>query len=207
MLHAIRQRMPHRIAAIAAGTLLAAVGLPAVAEAACATTPTTKAFQRFGDNADYTLLANGAFESGTTGWTLTGAAVAAGNESYKVRASADARSVVIQPKGQLVSPKFCVGVEHPTFRLFARQASGSWATLAVRLRWTQSNGQVNETTVGSLNGSSFASWQPTPSIALASTLPLWQSGQSLQVQIVLDPEDFGGAWAVDDVYIDPYSRG
>ena len=49
--------------------------------------------------------------------------------------------------------------------------------------------------------------QPTPSLALASTLPLWQSGQSLQVQIVLDPEDFGGAWAVDDIYIDPYSRG
>jgi hypothetical protein len=207
MLHAISRRLPHRIVALAAGTLLAAVGLPAVAEAACPTATTTKAFQRFGDTADYSLLSNGAFESGTSGWSLTGAAVVPGNESYKVHGSADARSMLLQPTGRLVSPKFCAGVEHPTFRFFARQASGSWATLAVKLRWTQSNGQVNETTVGALNGSSFTSWQPTPSLALASALPLWQSGQSLQVQIVFDPEDYGGAWAVDDVHIDPYGRG
>ena len=202
----MRRRPRQRVVAIMAGALLAAVGLPAVAQAACPTTPTTKAFQRFGDTADYSPLSNGHFEAGTSGWTLTGASVVTGNESFKVRASTDTRSVTIQPTGKLVSPKFCVGIEHPTFRFFARQASGSWATLAVRLRWTQSNGQVNETTVGSLDGGSFAAWQPTVPLALASTLPLWQSGQSLQVQVVFDPEDFGGAWAVDDIYIDPYRR-
>jgi hypothetical protein len=202
----MRRRPRQRVVAIVAGALLAAVGVPAVAQAACPITPTTKAFQRFGDTADYSMLSNGHFEAGTSGWALAGAAVVTGNESFKVRASTDSRSVTIQPTGTLVSPMFCVGIEHPTFRLFARQASGSWATLAVRLRWTQSNGQVNETTVGSLNGGSFAGWQPTAPLALASTLPLWQSGQTLQVQVVFDPEDFGGAWAVDDVYIDPYRR-
>ena len=37
-------------------------------------------------------------------------------------------------------------------------------------------------------------------------LRLWNADQSASVQIVFDPEDFGGAWAIDDVYIDPYSR-
>jgi hypothetical protein len=204
---AMRRRLPYRILAALASGLLVVIALPAVAHAACPTTPVTKAFQRFGDTADYSLLSNGHFESGTSGWSLTGAAVVAGSESYKVRSSADARALQVSPTGKVVSPTFCVGVEHPTFRLFARQASGSWATMAVRLRWSESNGRVNETTVGSLNGSSFASWQPTSVLPLAQTLPLWQSGQSLQVQIVLDPEDYGGAWAVDDVYIDPYGRG
>ena len=203
----ICRRLPHRILATLASALLAAVALPAVAQAACPTTPVTKAFQRFGDTADYSLLSSGHFESGTSGWSLTGAAVVGGNESFKVRSSADARALRIAPTGKVVSPKFCVGVEHPTFRLFARQASGSWATMAVRVRWSESDGRVNETTVGSLNGSSFASWQPTSVLPLAQTLPLWQSGQSLQVQIVFDPEDYGGAWAIDDVYIDPYARG
>ena len=206
MYNEIRRGPRNRIVAIMAGALLAAVGLPAVAQAACPITPTTKAFQRFGDTADYSMLSNGHFESGTSGWTLTGASVVTGNESFKVRASTDAHSLTIQPTGKVVSPKFCVGLEHPTFRLFARQASGSWATMAVRLRWTQSNGQVNETTVASLNGGASPAGSRRPRLALASTLPLWQAGQSLQVQVVFDPEDFGGAWAIDDVYIDPYRR-
>ena len=38
-------------------------------------------------------------------------------------------------------------------------------------------------------------------------LGIWNSSiRSLTVRIVLDPEDAGGAWAIDDVYVDPYSR-
>ena len=197
---------PRRVLAIATGVLLAVAGVPAAAEAACTATPTAKVFKQFGDIADYSLLPGGNFEKATTGWTLTKASVASGNESYKVGSSSDARSLSLDPKGLVVSPSFCVGVEHPNFRFFARQTSGSWAQLIVKLRWKESSGQVNETTVGSLSGSSFGSWAPTPSLALASTLPLWQTGQTVTAQIVLDPEDYGGSWAIDDIYIDPYKR-
>jgi len=27
------------------------------------------------------------------------------------------------------------------------------------------------------------------------------------VQLVFDPENYGGSWAIDDVYVDPYARG
>jgi hypothetical protein len=197
---------PRRLLAVATGALLALAGLPAAAHAACAATTTKKAFQRFGDTRDYSLLSGANFESATTGWSLTKASVASGNESFKVGSSTDAKSLSVQPTGLVVSPSFCVGIEHPTFRFFARQTGGSWAQLNVKLRWKESNGKVNETTVGSLSGSSYGSWQPTPSLSLASTLPLWQSGQTVSAQIVLDPEDYGGSWAVDDIYIDPYKR-
>ena len=197
---------PRRLLGIATGALLAIAGLPAVAQAACPTTPVTNPFAQFGDSNDYSLLSGASFESGTTGWSLTKAAVASGNESYKVRASTDAKSLVVQPTGIAVSPAFCVGIEHPSFRFFAKQASGSWATLNVKVRWKDSTGGVHDTTVGSLNGSSFTSWTPTWSLALASSLPLWMSGQTIQAQIVLDPEDYGGSWAIDDIFIDPYTR-
>ena len=196
-----------RLGVAITAALLALIAIPAAASAACPTTPTSNAFSRFGDTASYSLVPNAGFESGTSGWSLTKSAVATGNESYKVRSSTDSKSLAIQPTGIAVSPTVCVGVEHPTFRFFARQTSGSWATMVVKLRWTGSDGKTNETVVGSLNGSSgYTSWKPSPALALGTTLPLWQSGQSLNVRLVFDPEDYGGAWTIDDVYVDPYRR-
>ena len=203
MPHVIRRPKP--LAALLAAAV-AVLAVPGVASAAgCPSTPTTKAFAVFGDNANYSLAPNGAFETGTSGWTLSGASVASGNESYKVHGSADAKSLTINPTGTAVSPAFCVSVDHPTFRFFLRRTSGTWGGLAVRLRWRDATGYTNETTVASLDQPS--AWAPTPSLKLGSTLPLWQSGQTLSVQIVFDPENYGGAFAIDDVYIDPYTRG
>ena len=197
--------LKHRITRLLGVTAVALFGLPAAAQAACPATPTAKVFSAFGDSAYYSLVSNGAFESGTTGWTLTGAAVAAGNESYKVHAATDTKSLSISPTGLAVSPAFCVDIAQPTFRLFAKRTSGTWGQLAVRLRWKDSSGATNETTVASLG--TGTSWAPSDVLSLGRTLPLWQSSQTLSVQLVFDPEDFGGAWAIDDVYIDPYTRG
>jgi hypothetical protein len=193
----------------AIGALLGAAALmvvPAAANAACASTSTSTPFKQFGDTASYNLVANGAFESGASGWSLTSASVASGSETYKVHGVTDAKSLAIQPTGVAVSPAFCVDINRPTFRFFARRTSGTWGVLNVRMRWRELNGAVNETTVGAINGSTTA-WQVTPVLNLATALPLWNSGQNATVQLVFDPEDYGGAWAIDDVYIDPYVRG
>jgi hypothetical protein len=193
-------------------SLTAALGAAAVtlaivpgAEAACTATPTTKAFAAFGDQADYSLAPAGTFESGATGWSLSGSSVANGNESAKIHGAGDAKSLAISATGKAVSPSFCVGIQHPSFRFFARRTSGSWGVLNVKLRVKGANGVTNETTVGSVSAGDTA-WHPTPSIALSTVLGLWNGDQSASVQIVFDPEDSGGAWAIDDVYIDPYSR-
>ena len=41
----------------------------------------------------------------------------------------------------------------------------------------------------------------------AAELPLWNVDQTASVQLVFDPENYGGSWAIDDVYVDPYARG
>jgi hypothetical protein len=194
------------MAAMFAGVALLLFGIPAAAQAStCKATTTTKAFAAFGDKADYSLAPGGNFEAGSAGWSLTNSWVQSGNESYKVGGAADAKSLAVNATGKAASPEFCVGIEHPTFRLFARRTSGSWGVLNVKVRWKQ-NGVTNETVVGSYSAGD-TSWHPTQSFNLAPVLGIWNGDQSFQVQLVFDPEDSGGSWAIDDVYVDPYSRG
>ena len=37
-------------------------------------------------------------------------------------------------------------------------------------------------------------------------LPLWMPGSTLNVHLVFRPQSYGGAWAIDDVYVDPYKK-
>jgi hypothetical protein len=151
------------------------------------------------------LLSNGAFETGTGGWSLSGASVVAGNESWKVRGAADAKSLSITPTGRVVSPSFCVSIDHPTFRFFAKRTSNSWGALDVRLRWSLDGGPIKEATVNTT--SVGTNWEPTFAFKLAEITGLWNSSQLVTAQIILDPQDAGGGFAVDDIYIDPYARG
>jgi hypothetical protein len=111
---------------------------------------------------------------------------------------------VIQPNGVVVSPAFCVSSEYPSFRFFAHQvSSGGWASaLNVSLRWTDNYGWRHDTSVASLRPDS--EWALSPVLKLASALPLWMPGSTLSVRLVFQP--YGGAWAIDDVFIDPYRR-
>jgi hypothetical protein len=223
MPYIIRPRGFSRIAATVFGAALLACSLPAAAGAfhrptptptptptpspapaggGCASSATSTPFAQFGDNATYSLLAGGSFESGAPGWSLTNAKVVSGNESYNV--AGGSHSLAIEPNGSAVSPAFCVSIENPTFRFFARQTSGSWGVLNVSLQWTDSSGTTHTTTVGSLQ--SGTSWAASPLLQLSSTLPLWQGSETLSVKLLFAPEATGGAWAIDDVYIDPYRR-
>ena len=190
--------------------LLSAVAVfvvPAAAQAACPSTPTTKPFQAFGDAHDYSLVPNGGFEFGAGGWSLSGARVAAGNESWSVRAAGDSKSLAIDAGGTAVSPTVCVDLSRPTYRFFARRTSGSWGVLNLRVRWQDSSGRTNETTIAALDSSSGTAWRVSPALNIASLLGLWNADQDVSVQLVFDPENSGGSWAIDDVYVDPYGRG
>jgi hypothetical protein len=190
--------------------LLSAVAVfvvPAAAQAACQSTPTTKPFKVFGDTNSYSLVPNGGFESGAGGWSMSGARVAAGNESWSVRAAGDSKSLAIESGGTVVSPTVCIDINRPTYRFFARRTGGSWGVLNLRVRWQDSSGRTNETTIGALDSNFGTSWGVSPAYNIASLLGLWNADQDASVQLVFDPENSGGAWAIDDVYVDPYGRG
>ncbi len=202
MLHRSNPQHAGKIAAAVLGIALLLGAVPAVAGAACQTGSTSNPFARFGDTAAYMPLAGGSFESGAPGWSLSSSTVVSGNESYNV--AGGSHSLAIQPTGVAVSPTFCVSTAEPSFRFFLRQTSGSWAVLNVVLRWTDSSGTSHDTTVGSLQ--TGTSWQASPVLQLATTLPLSTSAGAISAKLVFKPEPYGGAWAIDDVYVDPHSR-
>ncbi len=189
-----------KLAATVFGTAILICAAPAVASAACPSTPTSAALAQFGDNAAYSLLSGSTFESGAQGWSLTNAEVLSGEG-----ANGDANALAIEPDGVAVSPAFCVSPEDMSFRFFARQSGGGdgpVAALKVSLRWTVGYGFHKEADVASLQAGS--SWTLSPALQLASLLPLWTWDRTLNVKLVFQPT--GGSFEIDDVYIDPYSR-
>ncbi len=191
-------RLRSIVGVVMAVALMAGVA-PAAASAACPSSKTSTPFRQFGDSASYSLLPGGSFESGAPGWALSNAAVVSGNA-----AAGGKHSLAIQADGAAVSPAFCVSTAEPSFRFYARRTSGSWGVLMVILRWSEASGTVHETTVAAIQ--SGTSWTVSPILQLSTTLPLWQAGETITTKLVFKPEPYGGAWAIDDVYIDPYSR-
>ena len=84
------------VAALTTGALALglAVGAPSAFAGGttqpCTTRTESTVFSTWGDTYSYFKMANGGLESGATDWTLSGgAAVASGNEPWKVAGSAD----------------------------------------------------------------------------------------------------------------------
>jgi hypothetical protein len=199
----IRYRRPRAVLAALLGAGLLILAAPALAAAACPRSSTSNAFAQFGDDAAYSLAPGGSFEEGQHGWTFTGAAVAPGNERFHL--APGTHSLVIAPGGSAASPFVCVSSEYPSFRLVARQLSGGPEDdLAVSLRWINLLGVTVNTPVAELRGGE-SQWAPTPVLQLGDTLPLWVPGTSLNLGLVFSSRG-AGTWAIDDVFIDPYSR-
>ena len=204
MLSAIRPAALRRSLCSLLGAALLACMIPAVADACTLPTGGPAVFSAFGDHANYSLAPNGSFETGAGGWSLTRSSVVSGNESFFIHSKGDSHSLSISAAGSAVSPPICVGITTPTFRFVARRTSGSWAQMNVNLLWTDSSGTTHTTTAGSVNGDT--SWAVTPVMSLGATLPLWQPGSTLSVRLQFLPAQYGGDWAIDDVYIDPYAK-
>ncbi len=76
------------------------------------------------------------------------------------------------------------------------------SSLNVSLRWSE-HGFPRSTSVGSID--SGGSWTLSPALELATALRLSDSAGKVNVNIAFQPS-WRSSWAIDDVYIDPYSR-
>jgi hypothetical protein len=170
----------------------------------CDTESLSRPFLPWLDVLRYTLVPGGAFEPGSPAWKRTGdAAVVAGNESFRVHGSSDAWSLRLGAGSSAQSPAMCVGIDHPTLRLFARRTGGSLlSTLRVDALVEDNLGLISSLPVGVV--AAGGQWSPSlPQVVLASLLPLLPGGNT-PVVFRLTPQG-AGTWDVDDVYVDPWS--
>src|SRR4051794_37314920 len=101
------------VAAVAGAAIAAPAanaGLLVSSAQSCASETFSTPFAKWGDNATYTPVPGGAFESGQPGWTLSGGAkIVSGNETNYVRSASDSHSLSIPAGGVATSPSICVG--------------------------------------------------------------------------------------------------
>lgn len=203
-----------RRASLALGGVAAALALlPAAAQAGplvasapdCDEQVLSQPFLPWVDPAHYTLAPNGGFEAGASQWSLEGGAqVGAGNESYYVTDASDKRSLSLPAGSSATSSTVCVGIEHPTLRLFARNTGSPLSSLRVEVLFEDAAGNVNSLPIGSLSAGS--DWQPTAVMPLVVNLLPLLPGESTPVAFEFTPEGTGGDWTIDDVYVDPLRR-
>jgi hypothetical protein len=199
-------RWPHKraVALAASCAALLVTAAPAAADTACALPASAPVLSVLGDQANYTLLAGGSFEDGTPGWSLNNASIDQGNEPWKVGGSSDSSSLNIQPGGSATSATGCGNSLFPSFRFFAKSTPGAAPSrLHVGVWWTTSWGMSGYRELGTLNSGDYSAWQATPSLPLGSLVP---AGMTIYGRMVFTADGNGGAWTIDDVYVDPYAR-
>jgi hypothetical protein len=183
----------------------AQAGLLVTSAQDCDAAQLSQPFSRFGDNAFYTPVPGGSFESGAPAWTLTGGArVVSGNESYSVRAAGDSKSLYLPAGATATSRSICVGLAEPTLRWFAKQNGGLLGTvtsaMTVEVLFETSLGQVLAVPIGA--GALTGNWAASlPAPVLANLLPLLPGDKTA---VAFRYRAVTGNWNVDDVYVDPY---
>lgn len=152
-------------------------------------------FTPWSDYANYAFAPNGGFESGGTGWSLSGGKVAAGNESFYVHSTADRYSLSLPAGATATSPGMCISLFSGKMRFVARGDTGAKVKVQIVYRGLLSS------VLGILDGGTYSvgsSWKPSPEIGmLGGLLPLLTSSVSFRFTAV------GGAVSIDDVYLDP----
>src|SRR3954467_1607300 len=170
VIHRIAMRRDSRFMVALAGALCALAlaaqpshaGVLVASAPSCADPATSHPFLPWLDIASYVPAPDGGFEAGAKGWDLNGATTVAGNETFKVGGSADDTALRVPAGGSATSPAFCVGLEHPTARLFAKRVGGSLlSTLRVDVQFQDALGKTDYLPIGlvALNG---GAWQAPP---------------------------------------------
>jgi hypothetical protein len=183
-------------------------GLLVASAPSCESSNISKPFLPWRDNADYVLNQGASFEIGADGWSLNGATVVPGNEPWHVTSAADASSLRIAPGNSAVSAIQCVGLEHPTLRFFAKRSGGGLlggvSTLTVSVLAETSLGLVVPVPIGLVTNN--GTWQPTPPILVVANLLPLLPGNYTPVAFAFTPVG-SATWQIDDLYVDPHSRG
>ena len=164
----------------------------------------SQVFAPWQDTANYLLAPNGGFESGTSGWSLSGgAAIVNGNEPFYPTGT---HSLALPSGSSATSPIVCLGTNQLYIRMFGKDLGGTDSGLRVRIQFY---GLLNNL-LGSEDFAVFpggGNWAPTGLVqssgGLLMPLPVVSLLSSTSARIQITPLGAGSRWQIDDVYIDP----
>jgi hypothetical protein len=160
---------------------------------------TARPFTPWSDYANYAFSPNGGFESGASGWSLSGGNVVSGNEPFYLHGSADKYSLSLPAGASATSPGMCISLLSGKMRFVAKGDPGAKVKVQIVYRGLLSS------VLGILDGGTYSvnqSWSPSTQVEmLGGVLPLLTSSVSFRFTAV------GGNVSIDDVYLDPMKSG
>lgn len=196
------RRVLTALAAVAA--LVAVVPPGASAAGSCPDQQAAQTFLPWGDTAWYVPAPGGGFEDGAPGWALSdGATVQLGNEDTPAAAGGDQQSLALPAGSAAVTAPVCIDVAHPTIRFFARNTGDPGSALRVSVRYRGLLGLPLSLRLGTVSAGS--AWGPSDTIPVVVNLLTLIGGN--QARFEFEPTGGSGDWSIDDVYVDPYSKG
>lgn len=158
-------------------------------------------FAAWGDYSPYALAPNGSLESGSYGWSLSGAYVVSGGNSHR----GSSYSLSLPSGSSATSPAACVKLADPASRFFLRNTGSSEGRLKVEVTYKTLLGLVAaSSTLGYVEAD--GSWQPSPKLGhslsnVLATLNL--EGLSASLRFRFTPVGRGASFQVDDLFVDP----
>ena len=165
----------------------------------CGTVSVSQPFTQWGDSGYYSLMPGGDFESGLTGWTLTGGAAAvAGSEPYAAAGSLGSLSLSLPAGASAQTPFVCVDDSDTDFRFFALNQTPN-AAVVVSVVYTIAGNQL-AFPVGVATGDS--AWTPSSAMRTGSMLAARLS-PARTAMVAIRFTAFRGTSQIDDLFLDP----
>jgi hypothetical protein len=160
---------------------------------------TSQPFALWHDSGSYCAFPDLGFETGTTGWTLTGkTSLAPANEPWHVSGSGT-HALRLGPGATALSPSLPINLLDPWIRFFAHNANAN-GQLRVQVIFHGLLGNLTGLlNFASLPAGSYPKWKPTQRILSLLALPLG----TRSAQVMLTSQATAGNWQVDDLYLDP----
>ena len=159
----------------------------------CDLTP-SRPFAQFGDYAKYVLVPGGDFEGTLYGWTLGGARVVEGNETFFVGGASDHRSLFVPAGTSVTTAPLCMELLQPNIRFFVAGSGSVRVQLVIR-------NLLGALTI--LDGGTVRAegeWAPTPQVLMLYSSIAGPLNGSVRFRLTAA----GGPVQVDDLYVDPY---
>jgi hypothetical protein len=162
----------------------------------------SQVFSRFGDSSYYARMLNGGFESGSTGWVLSGGSrVVSGNESYYLSGNqSDSHSLLLPAGSSAYSGTVCFALGDWHLRLMMKRLSTTGG-LHVQVIVPSLLGILTVLDGGTVSGTT--AWSPSPRMALLLSNVISLLGTKA-VAFRFTPVGAGASFQIDDVYLDPW---
>ena len=163
----------------------------------CPTVTPSPVFAQWGDLNPYVLSVGGSMEDGK--W-WKGETFVADNDPYKL-AGAGKNSLRLVNGSSVTSAWVCQGSSYPTMRFMVRNAGSATAKLDVLMYVSDVSLPLKVATI-----TAGSAWAPSPIISVPTGL-LPDGITVTGVQVAFAASGTGADFRVDDLFIDPRSRG